>query len=160
MKPVRIPAGRTIVTIDRPATFAIIEAGTCAVLGEKGQVHSFTTDPNSYTLAFPEEGAFLFCSCSPWAHAKKGGVVKQAVCAEQEIAKLGPTMYMGEAALQGMEPSLTSIEAITAVDLLVLQRSDVVRILGPSFGQTGRSTLPAAKQVREDATKVTRLSSR
>lgn len=58
-------------------------------------------------------------------------------------------MYMGESALIGVEPGAVSVVASTAVDLLVLQRSDVVRILGPAFAQAAaQSSAPASTQVR------------
>ena len=38
MKPVRVEAGRKILTLGGPNTFYVVEAGTCSVLGETGQV--------------------------------------------------------------------------------------------------------------------------
>ena len=66
------------------------------------------------------------------------------------MARLGPTMYMGEAALLGMEPSRATVQALTAVDLLMLPRSEAVRVLGPAFtAQLGtQSSAPSAKKAR------------
>ena len=66
----------------------------------------------------------------------------------QEVARLGPTMYMGEAALLGTEPSRATVQALTAVDLLMLPRSEAVRVLGPSFlAQLAiQSSAPSAKK--------------
>lgn len=67
----------------------------------------------------------------------------------QEVAKLGPSMYMGQAALQGLEPSKTNVVAVTNVDLLQLQRSDAVRLLGAAFLQlVAQSTVATAKKVK------------
>ena len=38
MKPVRVEAGRKILTLGGPNTFYVVEAGTCSVLGESGPV--------------------------------------------------------------------------------------------------------------------------
>ena len=66
----------------------------------------------------------------------------------QEIAQLGPTMYMGEAALAGLDSSKLGVRAVTTVDLLTLQRSDAVRVLGPDFLQlVGQSTTTAKIKV-------------
>lgn len=37
MKPVRVQAGRIILSAGRPPTFAIVEAGTCTVMNDKSQ---------------------------------------------------------------------------------------------------------------------------
>ena len=60
---------------------------------------------------------------------------QQSGSALQEVAKLGPTMYMGEAALKGLEISKHDVIAVTNVELLQLQRSDAVRLLGSTFLQ-------------------------
>ena len=66
----------------------------------------------------------------------------------QAVGKLGPTMYMGEAALQGMEQSQANVVAQTNVDLLQLQRSDAVRLLGAPFLQlVSQSTVSTVKKV-------------
>jgi len=39
MKPVRVEAGRALLTVGRPNTFYVVEAGTCSVLGDLGQVN-------------------------------------------------------------------------------------------------------------------------
>ena len=44
-------------------------------------------------------------------------------------------MHMGQAALQGVEPSKVSVVAATSVELLQLLRSDAVRVLGSAFLQ-------------------------
>jgi len=68
----------------------------------------------------------------------------------QEAARLGPTMYMGEAALLGMEASKFNVKALTTVDLLMLQRSDAVRVLGAPFAQLASQTMGAtSKKVRD-----------
>lgn len=57
-------------------------------------------------------------------------------------------MYMGEAALQGSEPSNSNVVAQTNVDLLQLQRSDAVRLLGTAFLQlAAQSTVSTVKKV-------------
>ena len=66
----------------------------------------------------------------------------------QAVGRLGPTMYMGEAALQGSELSNSNVVAQTNVDLLQLQRSDAVRLLGTAFLQlVTQSTISTVKQV-------------
>ena len=67
----------------------------------------------------------------------------------QEVARLGPTMFMGEGALVSMEPSKAGVQALTPVDLLMLPRSDAVRLLGPNFAQqlSTQGNLPSAKKV-------------
>ena len=57
-------------------------------------------------------------------------------------------MYMGEAALQGTDPSKASVIAQTNVDLLQLQRSDAVRLLGAVFLRlVSQSTVTTIKKV-------------
>ena len=57
-------------------------------------------------------------------------------------------MHMGEAALQGFEASKTNIVAQTNVDLLQLQRSDAVRLLGAAFLQlVAQSPVSTVKKV-------------
>ena len=47
MKPVRVEAGRSLLTVGRPNTFYVVEAGTCSVLGDLGQVDLPSTPPLS-----------------------------------------------------------------------------------------------------------------
>ena len=49
----------------------------------------------------------------------------------QEVAKLGPTMWFGETSLLKREPRPNNVVSETAVDLLLLDRTDLVNILGP-----------------------------
>ena len=64
----------------------------------------------------------------------------------QEVARLGPTMYMGEAALAGLDSCKVTVRATTTVDLLMLQRSDAVRVLGPEFLQLVSQTNTTTKK--------------
>ena len=50
---------------------------------------------------------------------------------KQEVAKLGPTMWFGETSLLKREPRPNNVVSETAVDLLLLDRTDVNTILGP-----------------------------
>lgn len=65
---------------------------------------------------------------------------------EQEVARLGPTMHMGEAALAGLDACRVTVRATTMVDLLMLQRSDAVRVLGPEFLQLVGQTQAVTKR--------------
>ena len=71
----------------------------------------------------------------------------------QEVSRLTPTMYFGELALLRGEARAATVLAAGECDLLALDRSEFLRVMGPLAAQLEQqaakySGLGSAKQVR------------
>lgn len=111
--PLAVPAGRAVISKGEAAdTFYIIEEGSCAVVGDEGQVRAVDGCVAGVMLCGWDWG-FWACTALrlPSAFTRTASSLLPPPC--QELARLGPTAYFGERALLMGEPRAATVKAVT-----------------------------------------------